>query len=423
MLGVYLQVHPKEITPMALDESAVSALLDALSVGEGTDLVRQLAQLGLQQLIDAEATAAIGAGRYERSDDRRTHRNGTRARVLSTKAGDLHLGIPKLRQGSFFPSLLEPRRRVDQALYAVVMEAYVNGVSTRAVDDLVAAMGVEAGISKSEVSRICAGLDERVAAFRGRTLGHVDFPYIYLDATYVNVRDDALGQVVSRAVVVATGITAKGAREVLGVEVGDSEDETFWTKFCRSLKDRGLAGVRLVISDAHAGLKAAIRKCFSGASWQRCRVHFARNLLATVPKAHQEMVSAAFRSIFALTDPTEVTARYDEVTDTLEARLPKTTALLRDARTDVLAFTAFPRAHWRKIWSNNPLERLNKEIKRRTNVVGIFPNDDAVTRLVGAVLADQHDEWAIARRYLSETSMAELTTPRETDPAQPAITG
>lgn len=423
MLGVYLEVHPKEITPMALDESAVSALLDALSVGEGTDLVRQLAQLGLQQLIDAEATAVIGAARYERSDDRVTHRNGTRLRVLSTKAGDLQLGIPKLRQGSFFPSLLEPRRRVDQALYAVVMEAYVNGVSTRAVDDLVAAMGVEAGISKSEVSRICAGLDERVAAFRGRTLGHVTFPYVYLDATYVNVRDDALGQVVSRAVVVATGITANGTREVLGVEVGDSEDETFWTKFCRSLKDRGLAGVRLVISDAHAGLKAAIRKCFSGASWQRCRVHFARNLLATVPKAHHEMVSAAFRSIFALTDPKELTDRYDEVTDTLQARLPKTTALLRDARTDVLAFTAFPRAHWRKIWSNNPLERLNKEIKRRTNVVGIFPNDDAVTRLVGAVLADQHDEWAIARRYLSETSMAELTAPRETDPAQPAING
>lgn len=299
----------------------------------------------------------------------------------------------------------------------------MNGVSTRAVDDLVAAMGVEAGISKSEVSRICAGFDERVAAFRGRTLGHVAFPYVYLDATYVNVRDDALGQVVSRAVVVATGITANGTREALGVEVGDSEDETFWTKFCRSLKDRGLAGVRLVISDAHAGLKAAIRKCFSGASWQRCRVHFARNLLATVPKAHHEMVSAAFRSIFALIDPKELTARYDEVTDTLQHRLPKTAALLRDARTDVLAFTAFPRAHWRKIWSNNPLERLNKEIKRRTNVVGIFPNDDAVTRLVGAVLADQHDEWAIARRYLSETSMAELTTTRETDPAQPAITG
>lgn len=408
---------------MALDESAVSDLLDALDVGEGTDLVRQLAQWALQQLINAEAAAAIGAGRYERTDGRVTHRNGTRPRVLSTKAGDLALGIPKLRQGSFFPSLLEPRRRVDQALYAVVMEAYVNGVSTRAVDDLVTAMGVETGISKSEVSRICVGLDERVAAFRGRTLGHVEFPYVYLDATYVNVRDDALGQVVSRAVVIATGITANGGREVLGVDVGDSEDETFWTGFLRSLKARGLGGVRLVISDAHAGLKAAIRRCFTGASWQRCRVHFARNLLTLVPKAQTEMVSAAFRSIFALAEPDELTARYDEVTDTLAARLPKVAALLADARTDVLAFTAFPRAHWRKIWSNNPLERLNKEVKRRSNVVGIFPNDPAVIRLVGAVLADQHDEWAIARRYLSETSMAELGTTRETDPAQPAISG
>ena len=408
---------------MALDESAVSVLLDALDVGEGTDLVRQLAQWALQQLIDAEATAVIGAGRYERNDDRTTHRNGTRPRVLSTKAGDLQVGIPKLRQGSFFPSLLEPRRRVEQALYAVIMEAYVNGVSTRSVDALVAAMGVDTGISKSEVSRICAGLDERVAAFRGRTLGHVEFPYVYLDATYVNVRDDALGQVVSRAVVVATGITAGGGREVLGLDIGDSEDETFWTAFLRSLKSRGLGGVRLVISDAHAGLKAAIRKCFSGASWQRCRVHFARNLLATVPKAHQEMVSAAFRSIFALTDPDEVTARWDEVTDTLDPRLPKTAALLRDARTDVLAFKTFPKAHWRKIWSNNPLERLNKEIKRRTNVVGIFPNDPAVIRLVCAVLADQHDEWVIARRYLSEGSMAELATPTTVDePSLPSTT-
>jgi putative transposase len=416
-------VHTKEITPMALSESAVSALLDAFRVGEGTDLVRELAQWALQQLIDAEASETIGAGRYERTDSRLTQRNGTRAKVLSTKAGDLALAIPKLRKGSFFPELLEPRRRIDQALYAVVMEAYVNGVSTRSVDDLVAAMGVDTGISKSEVSRICAGLDERVEAFRGRTLGHVAFPYVYLDATYINVRDDALGQVVSRAVVIATGITAEGSREILGVDIGDSEDETFWTRFLRSLKDRGLGGVRLVISDAHAGLKASIRKCFNGASWQRCRVHYVRNLLAVVPKAHQEMVAAAFRSIFALTTATDVTTRWDEVTDTLADRLPKAAESMRDARTDVLAFTPFPRSHWRKIWSNNPLERLNKEVKRRSNVVGIFPNDRAAIRLIGAVLADQHDEWAIARRYLSETSMAELTTPRDTDPDQPAIAG
>ena len=396
---------------MALSESAVSDLLDALRVGEGTDLVRELAQWALQQLIEAEATEKIGADPWER--------NG----VLSTKAGDLQLGIPKLRKGSFFPELLEPRRRIDQALYAVVMEAYVNGVSTRSVDDLVAAMGVDTGISKSEVSRICSGLDERVEAFRGRTLGHVAFPYVYLDATYINVRDDALGQVVSRAVVIATGITANGDREILGVDIGDSEDETFWTRFLRSLKDRGLGGVRLVISDAHAGLKASIRKCFTGASWQRCRVHYVRNLLAVVPKAHQEMVAAAFRSIFALTTAKDVGARWDEVADTLEPRFPKAAASMRTARTDVLAFAPFPRSHWRKIWSNNPLERLNKEVKRRSNVVGIFPNDRAAIRLIGAVLADQHDEWAIARRYLSETSMAELGTQRDTDPDQPAIAG
>jgi putative transposase len=403
---------------MALDESAVSDLLDALRVGEGTDLVRELAGWALQQLIEAEAAEAIGAGRFERSSERVTHRNGYRRRVLSTKAGDLTVGIPKLRKGSFFPEILEPRRRIDQALYAVVMEAYVNGVSTRAVDDLVAAMGVDTGISKSEVSRICTGLDERVAAFRNRTLGHVTFPYVYLDATYINVRDDALGQVVSRAVVIATGITATGDREVLGVDIGDSEDETFWTRFLRSLRDRGLAGVRLVISDAHEGLKKSIRRCFTGASWQRCRVHYARNLLAKVPKSHTEFVAAAFRSIFALGTPVEVEARYDEVTAMLQARFPKAAESMRQARTDVLAFCAFPVAHWRKIWSNNPLERLNKEVKRRCNVVGIFPNDTAALRLIGAVLADQHDEWAIARRYLSDTSMAELTATRDTDQPQ-----
>jgi putative transposase len=403
---------------MALSESALSDLLASLQAGDGVDLVRELARWALQELIEAEAAAAIGAARYERSDGRVTERNGHRPRVVSTKAGDLHLGIPKLRAGSFFPSLLEPRRRIDQALYAVVMEAYVAGVSTRAVDDLVEAMGMESGISKSEVSRICAGLDERVAAFRNRTLGHVGFPYVYLDATYVHVRDDAIGQVVSRAVVVATGITGCGEREILGVDIGDSEDETFWTGFLRSLRTRGLGGVRLVISDAHAGLRAAIRRVLQGASWQRCRVHYARNVLALVPKAHQEMVSAAFRSIFALADPDDVRARYDEVTDTLQARFPKAAESLRDARTDVLAFAAFPREHWRKIWSNNPLERLNKEIKRRSNVVGIFPNDAAAIRLIGAVLADQHDEWAVARRYLSESSMATLSA-CHTEDAQP----
>jgi putative transposase len=409
---------------MALSESALNDLSAALRVGEGTDLIRELARWVCQELIEAEAAEKIGAGRWERSEERSTHRNGYRDRTLSTKAGDLALRIPKLRQGSFFPELLEPRRRIDQALYAVVMEAYVNGVSTRAVDDLVGAMGVETGISKSEVSRICAGLDARVEAFRNRPLGHVAFPYVYLDATYLNVRDDALGQVVSRAVVIATGITANGDREVLGVDIGDSEDETFWTRFLRSLRHRGLSGVRLVISDAHEGLKAAIRKGFQGASWQRCRVHYARNLLAKVPKAHQQMVAAAFRSIFALTDPDEIAARWDEVTDTLDGHgFAKAAASMRTAGVDVLAFRTFPAPHWRKIWSNNPLERLNKEVKRRANVVGIFPNDPAVIRLVGAVLADQHDEWAIARRYLPEGSMTPLIDPRDTEVVNPELEG
>ncbi len=404
---------------MTLDDSAVSELIDALAVGDGTDLVRELAGWALQQLIEAEASEEIGAERWERSADRLTHRNGHRRRALSTKAGDLEAGIPKLRTGSFFPEILEPHRRIDQALYAVVSEAHVNGVSTRSVDDLVEAMGVDAGISKSEVSRTCAGLDERVAAFRNRTLGHVELPYVYLDATYINVRDDDLGQVVSRAVVIATGITTAGHREILGVDIGDSEDETFGTRFGRSLKDCGLSGVRLVISDAHGGLKAAIRRCFQGASRQRCRVHYARNLLSKIPKARHEMVAAAFRSIFALAAPEEVTVRHDEVVDLLDPNgFTKAAGSMRTARTDMLAFAAFPPAHWRKIWFNNPLERLNKEVKRRSNVVGIFPNDAAVVRLVGAVPADQHDEWAIARRYLSEASMAELNTPRDTESSQ-----
>ena len=401
---------------MALSESAINELLQAVDAGDGTDLIRDLVRWLVQELIEAEAAAAIGADRYERTGERLTHRNGHRPRVWSTKAGDLQLGIPKFRKGSFFPEILEPRRRIDQALYAVVMEAYVNGVSTRSVDDLVVALGIDTGISKSEVSRICAGLDERVEAFRNRTLGHIEFPYVYLDATYLNVRDDQLGQVVSRAVVIATGITADGHREVLGVDIGDSEDETFWTRFCRSLKKRGLSGVRLIISDAHEGLKAAIRRCLQGSSWQRCRVHYIRNLLATIPKAHTEMVAAVFRSIFTQATAAEVEARWDEVTDTLDGHgFTKAADSMRSAKHDVLAFTAFPKAHWRKIWSNNPLERLNKEIKRRTNVVGIFPNDAAVIRLVGAVLADQHDEWAIARRYVSEASLAELNDTGHTD--------
>jgi putative transposase len=406
---------------MALSESAVSELLEAFRAGQGVDLIRESVRMVLQELIEAEAAEVIGAARYERTSTRTTQRNGHRDRRLSTQAGDVSLRIPKLRQGGFFPVILEPRRRIDQALHAVVMEAYVHGVSTRSVDDLVAALGIDAGISKSEVSRICAGLDEAVGAFRSRTLGHTSFAYVYLDATYLHVREVSLGQVVSKAVVVATGITASGGREVLGLAVGDSEEETFWRAFLTDLRGRGLSGVRLVISDQHAGLVAALRRCFQGAAHQRCRVHFARNLLALIPKSHKDMVAAVFRTIFAQPDRDAVFAAWEEVRDQLVKTFPKVGPLMDGAKTEVLAFTAFPKAHWIKVWSNNPLERINKEIKRRSRVVGIFPNEAAVIRLVGTVLADAHDEWQVHdRRYLSEASMALLRPDRDT--ASAAIT-
>jgi putative transposase len=395
---------------MALSQSVASELLEAFRAGEGVDLVRESVRLVMQELIETEATERIGADRYARTETRITDRNGSRPRLLATQAGDVQLRIPKLRKGSFFPVILEPRRRIDQALYAVVMEAYVNGVSTRAVDDLVAALGIESGISKSEVSRICAGLDETVAAFRSRPLHHTTFPYLFLDATYLHVRrTGASGQVTSMAVVIATGVTATGGREVLGVDVGDSEDEVFWRSFLRSLKERGLQGTQLVISDQHSGLVAALRRILQGASHQRCRVHFARNLLALVPKSHKDMVAAVFRTIFAQPDAATVAATWDSVRDQLAAAFPKIGPLMEEAKTEVLAFTAFPRSHWPKVWSTNPLERVNKEIKRRARVVGIFPNEPAVIRLVGAILADMHDEWQVSdRRYLSEGSMAQL---------------
>jgi transposase-like protein len=402
---------------MALSQSALNELLEVFRAGEGVDLIREAVRVALQDLIEAEATEVVGAARYERTESRRTERNGSRPRVLMTKAGDVQLAIPKLRSGSFFPEILAPRRRIDQALHAVVMEAYVHGVSTRSVDDLVAALG-GSGISKSEVSRICAGLDESVDAFRGRTLGHTAFPYVFLDATYLHVRETSRGQVVSKAVVVATGVTAGGGREILGLDVGDSEDETFWRAFLTRLRDRGLSGVVLVISDQHAGLFKALTRCFTGAAHQRCRVHFARNLLGLVPKTHKDMVAALFRTVFAQPSPKEVAAAWDEVRDQLAKPFPKIGPLMDDAKSEVLAFTAFPKAHWVKIWSNNPLERLNKEIKRRSRVVGIFPNEAAVIRLVGAVLADAHDEWQVSdRRYLSETSMALLNPARDTGTA------
>lgn len=400
---------------MALSQSALSELMEVFRTGEGTDFIRECVRVAMQDLIDAEAAAVIGAGRYERTESRTTERNGSRPRLLTTHAGDVQLSIPKLRTGSFFPSILSPRRRIDHALYAVVMEAYVHGVSTRSVDDLVAALGAS-GVSKSEVSRICAGLDETVGAFRTRRLDHVEFPYIYLDATYLHVRTEQ-AMVTSKAVVVATGVTTEGRREILGVDVGDSEDEVFWRGFLTGLKTRGLSGVKLVISDQHSGLVAAINRALQGSSHQRCRVHFIRNVLAHVAKGESEMVAAVFRTIFAQPDLGSMAKQWDKVRDELAARYPKIGELMDQAKSEVLAFAAFPREHWRKIWSTNPLERLNKEIKRRARVVGIFPNEAAVIRLVGAVLADTHDEWATdERRYLSEESMAKINKPGDNEP-------
>ena len=395
---------------MALDQSALLEVLDALKVADVGDRVRQAAETVYQALIEAELTETIGAALHERTDTRTNLRNGHRTRTLSTTAGDLELRIPKLRTGSFFPSLLERRRRVDQALFAVVMEAYLHGVSTRKVDDLVKALGADTGISKSEVSRICADLDQEVGAFRDRSLAEQTFPYVFLDATYCKARVNH--RVVSQAVVIATGVRADGWREVLGFAVGDSEDGAFWTAFLRSLKARGLGGVQLVISDAHIGLKQAISAVLLGAAWQRCRVHFLRNVLAQVPKGSAEMVAAAIRTIFAQPDAAHVREQLGVIAGMLGRQSVKVETMLRDAAEDLLAFTGFPAAHWKKIWSTNPLERLNKEVKRRTDVVGVFPNPEALLRLAGAVLVEAHDEWqATDRRYLGETTMALLAKP------------
>ena len=306
---------------MALTNSDLTDLLDAIRAGGDIDVIRKGMELVLQALIEAEATERIGAAPYERSEERSTWRNGARERLLATKAGDVDLKIPKLRKGSFFPSILERRRRIDRALFAVVMEAYVHGVSTRKVDDLVTALGAASGISASEVSRICRGLDEEMADFRARSLGHVEFPYVFLDGTYLKGR--VRGQVVSRAVVVATGVSAEGEREVLGLAVGDTENEAFWTEFLRSLRSRGLSGVRLVISDHHLGLKNAITTVFVGSAWQRCRVHFMRNALAKVPRANAEMVAAAVRTIFAQPDAGAVGEQFERIVATLSPQFPE----------------------------------------------------------------------------------------------------
>lgn len=385
------------------------AFLEAMRKGgEGeVDFLREAVRYFVHELMEGEVTALIGAERYERSEGRTTQRNGVRHRDWDTRVGSIDLAIPKLRSGSYFPSWLEPRKRSEQALVAVVAEAYLRGVSTRKVDGLVQSLGI-AGISKSEVSRLCASLDVQVQAFRNRRLDAA-YPYVFLDARYEHVREDE--RVQSMAVVVAFGIRSDGVREVLGLDVTPSEDLEHWREFLQGLVARGVRGVKLVTSDAHPGLKQAIKEVFVGASWQRCRVHFMRNLLAKVPKGAQAMVAATVRPLFEQKGRQEAQAMLRQVCQTLGPRFPKAVEVLVAAEEEILAFYDFPREHWRQVYSTNPLERLNKELKRRSAVVGIFPNREAVLRLFGALLAEQNDEWLVQRHYFSETSMRKLNEP------------
>jgi putative transposase len=367
------------------------------------DLLRDIVQEMAEALMSADADAACNAGFGERSDERTNRRNGYRSRRWDTRVGTIDLAIPKLRSGSYFPEwLLEPRRRAEKAFISVVADCYLAGVSTRRVDKLVRQLGIE-GISKSQVSKLARELDSIVEAFRTRPLDGSPYTYLWLDAHTEKVREG--GRIVSVSVVKAIGVNRDGYREVLGCDVITTEDGAGWLSFLRALKARGLTGVQLAISDDHHGLVEALASVL-GATSQRCRTHFARNLLTRVPRSHQPMVATLVRSVFAQGSADEVRAQHGRVVEQLEGRFPEAAALLSDAADDVLAFTGFPPTHWRQIWSNNPLERLNKEIRRRTDVVGIFPNRAAITRLVGAVLAEQHDEWMVARRYMSIESLA-----------------
>ena len=393
---------------MAKPRMDLSAFVGRLLEEQDGDVLREGIRVLSQALMEAEVVASIGAERHERTSERTAYRNGSRTRTWDTRVGTIELAIPKVTPGSYVPSLLQPRRRAEHALLAVVQEAYVHGVSTRKVDELMKALGLD-GVSKSEVSRICGELDPLVDAFRTRPLVG-EHPYVWVDATYHKVRVD--GHVTSQATVVAVGVTSEGERQVLGVDVGPSEDRAFWTAFLRSLVKRGLRGVKLVISDAHVGLKQAIATVLSGATWQRCRVHFMRNLLATVPQGAREPIAAIVRTIFAQPDHASAMAQLRKVADGLRSRFAKTAALLEEAAEDVLAYRRFPSEHQRQLHSTNVLERLNKEIKRRSNVVGIFPSPKSTLRLVGALLLEQDEEWSIAeRRYFSVESMKQLAAP------------
>jgi transposase-like protein len=385
---------------MALQELLRKAELDG-----DVDFLRDGVRVLAQELMEIEVAQHVGAEKYERGIERTGERNGYRDRSWDTRVGSIELRVPRVRDGGYYPALLEPRRRGERALVAVVQEAYVQGVSTRRVDDLVKALGMS-GISKSQVSRLCQALDTEVERFRTRKLDG-PYPYCWLDATFLKVRHEH--RVVSMAVVIAVGVNSDGQREVLGVDVGPSEDGAFWHAFLRSLVARGLGGVKLVTSDSHQGLKSAIAAVLQGASWQRCRTHFMRNALALVPKGAQQMVAATIRTVFFQPDAENARSTWRKVADGFRPRWPRLADLLDTAEDEVLAYLTFPQEHWRQVWSNNPQERLNKEVKRRTDVVGIFPNERAIIRLVGSILAEQHDEWAVARRYLSAESLTKLT--------------
>ena len=380
------------------------ALIELVEKQADGDLVREMLAFAAERIMEAEVEARTGAAKGARTALREVQRNGYRDRDWDTRAGRITLEIPKLRKGSYFPSFLEPRRTAEKALVAVIQEAYVHGVSTRSVDDLVKAMGA-GGMSKSQVSRLCAEIDERVNAFLGRPLEGA-WPYLWLDATYLKVREG--GRIVSHAVIIAVGVNEDGKREVLGVATGLSEAEAFWIEFLRSLADRGLRGVKLVIADDHKGLRAAARRVFN-ATHQRCRVHWMRNALAHAPAKSRTAMAAMLKTIFAQETKAEAEKQWDIVADALREKQPKLGALMDASRDDVLAYMSFPREHWAQIASTNPLERVNREVKRRADVIGIFPNDDAVIRLVGALMLETNDEWTVARRYMSLETLARVT--------------
>src|SRR5579872_7059945 len=381
------------------------ALAELAEKGADADLLREMIQYVAQRMMDMDVESLCAAFYGERSPERLNSRNGYRERLWETRAGSVDLKIPKLRRGSYFPGFLEPRRMAEKALTAVIQEAYVQGVSTRAVDNLVKAMGMS-GISKSQVSRLCQEIDDKVKAFLGRPI-EGDWSYLWIDATYVKVRSQ--GRIISVAVIVAVGVNADGRREILGMDVGPSEAEPFWTAFLRKLARRGLRGVKLVISDAHEGIKAAVAKLLH-ATWQRCRVHFMRNVLAHAGRQGRRVVSAFIATAFAQDAAAAAQAQWRRVADQLRAKLPKLAGFMDEAEPDVLAYMSFPAAHRAKLHSTNPLERVNGEIKRRTEVVGIFPNEDAIVRLVGAILLEQNDEWAVQRgRYMTLETIAPLS--------------